>query len=181
MYSHDPGYASVGERRDRAAEYAPSSAATLRQFAYAAARRYSGTFLDTASGRILPRVERWLAWNEPNSPVFLLPQFERVGGKCRTAAPAAYAKICNAIYAGVHAAGGPERVGCGVTGAAWPQRPDGPAALDLAAHVPAGGQASGSPRLRCLGAPPVLRRPVGDPRQRATSARALSDSATSMS
>ena len=106
-----PSWANGG----RGAQYAPSSAATLRQFAYAAARRYSGTFLDTASGRILPRVERWLAWNEPNSPVFLQPQFERVGGKWRTAAPAAYAKICNAVYAGVHAAGGPERVGCGVT------------------------------------------------------------------
>ena len=48
-------------------------------------------------------------------------------------------------------------------GAAWPQRPDELASLDLAPHVPAGGQADGPPRLRRLGAPPVLRRPVGDP------------------
>ena len=96
-------------------QHAPSSAKTLREFAYAAARRYSGTFLDTATGRILPRVEMWLAWNEPNSSVFLQPQFERVGGKWRMAAPAAYAQICNAIYGGVHAAGGPERVACGAT------------------------------------------------------------------
>ena len=38
----------------------------------------------------------WLAWNEPNSSVFLQPQFERVGGTWRMAAPAAYAQICNA-------------------------------------------------------------------------------------
>ena len=85
------------------------------EFAYAAARRYSGTFLDTATGRILPRVGMWLAWNEPNSPVFLQPQFARVGGKWQMAAAAAYAQICNAVYSGVHAAGGPERVACGAT------------------------------------------------------------------
>jgi hypothetical protein len=106
-----PSWANGG----KSAQYAPTSATTLREFAYAAARRYSGTFLDAGSGRILPRVERWLAWNEPNSPVFLQPQFARVGGKWRMAAPAAYAQICNAVYAGVHAAGGPERVACGAT------------------------------------------------------------------
>ena len=106
-----PSWANGG----RGPRFAPSSSTTLRQFAYAAARRYSGTFLDTASGRILPRVEMWLAWNEPNSSVFLQPQFERVGGKWRMAAAAAYAQICNAVYAGVHAAGGPARVACGAT------------------------------------------------------------------
>ena len=96
-------------------QHAPSSSTTLRRFAYAAARRYSGTFLDTATGRILPRVGMWLAWNEPNSSVFLQPQFARVGGKWQMAAAAAYADICNAVYSGVHAAGGPERVACGAT------------------------------------------------------------------
>ena len=57
----------------------------------------------------------WLAWNEPNNPVFLQPQYVRVRGKWRPAAPSAYARICNAIYAGVHAAGGPEQVACGAT------------------------------------------------------------------
>jgi Glycosyl hydrolase catalytic core len=94
---------------------APRSTVPLRQFAYAAALRYSGTFLDTASGRILPRVNLWLAWNEPNNSVFLRPQFVRSNGRWKFAAAAAYARICNAIYTGVHAAGGPERVACGAT------------------------------------------------------------------
>jgi hypothetical protein len=106
-----PPWANGGQPPQRA----PSSAATLRQFAYAAARRYSGTFLDVASGRVLPRVGMWLAWNEPNNPVFLQPQFVRVKGKWRPASADAYARICNAIYDGVHAAGGPERVACGAT------------------------------------------------------------------
>ncbi len=96
-------------------QHPPSSATTLRQFAYAAALRYSGTFLDTSSGRVLPRVGLWLAWNEPNSPVFLQPQFARVNGVWRMAAASAYARICNAVYDGVHAVGGPEQVGCGAT------------------------------------------------------------------
>jgi len=86
---------------------APRSGLPLRQFAAAAALRYSGTYLDTASGRILPRVSLWLAWNEPNNAVFLRPQFARVGGRWQFAGAAAYARICNAIYAGVHSVGGP--------------------------------------------------------------------------
>jgi hypothetical protein len=96
-------------------QYPPASASDLRAFAYAAAQRYSGTFLDTSSGRVLPRVGLWLAWNEPNNPVFLQPQFTRVNGTWTMAAPAAYAQICNAVYSGVHDAGGPEQVACGAT------------------------------------------------------------------
>jgi Glycosyl hydrolase catalytic core len=92
-------------------QYAPVSGSSLTAFATAAAERYSGTFLDTASGNVLPRVGLWLAWNEPNNPVFLLPQY--TSGKM--ASPAAYARICNAVYSGVHAAGGPEQVACGAT------------------------------------------------------------------
>jgi hypothetical protein len=106
-----PSWANGGHGPQRA----PQSAIELQRFAYAAARRYSGSFLDAASGRILPRVGLWLAWNEPNNPVFLQPQFRRVQGNWRPAAPAAYARICNAVYAGVHAAGGPEEVACGAT------------------------------------------------------------------
>ena len=94
---------------------APTSSLPLRQFAAAAALRYSGTYLDTASGRILPRVSLWLAWNEPNNSVFLRPQFVRAGARWTFAAAAAYARICNAVYRGVHTVGGPERVACGAT------------------------------------------------------------------
>jgi len=61
-------------------------------------------------------VRLWLAWNEPNNPIFLSPQYRRVAGKWQIASAAAYAKICKAIYDGVHGtflAG--EKVACGVT------------------------------------------------------------------
>jgi hypothetical protein len=99
----------------RGPRVAPTSALPLHQFTYAAALRYSGTYLDATSGRILPRVSLWLAWNEPNNSVFLRPQFVRANGRWKFAAAAAYARICNAIYRGVHAVGGPQRVACGAT------------------------------------------------------------------
>jgi hypothetical protein len=94
---------------------APKAAIDLRNFAYAAARRYSGTYRD-ATGAVLPAVKEWLAWNEPNNPVFLSPQYKRVGGRWVIESAVAYAAICNAIYGGVHSSLVPgERVACGVT------------------------------------------------------------------
>jgi Glycosyl hydrolase catalytic core len=93
----------------------PTNYAPLRGFAYAAAARYSGTYVGD-DGRVLPAVRLWAAWNEPNNPSFLRPQFVRSNGKWVIASAQAYAKICNAIYEGVHATmfkG--ERVACGVT------------------------------------------------------------------
>jgi hypothetical protein len=93
---------------------APSSAKALRDFAYAAANRYSGGYHD-ASGTALPPVKLWLAWNEPNNPVFLAPQYRRIRGRWVPVAAGAYARICTAVYDGVHAAAPGEQVGCGAT------------------------------------------------------------------
>jgi hypothetical protein len=62
----------------------------------------------------------WTAWNEPNNPIWLSPQYNRIGSKWRVESAFQYAKICNAIYNGIHSkALGPlagEQVACGVTG-----------------------------------------------------------------
>ena len=94
---------------------APKNPTDLRDFAYAAAKRYSGTFTG-ADGKTLPAVRDWTAWNEPNNPTFLSPQFKRVGHRWVMQSAINYAKICNAVYNGVHATllNG-ERVACGVT------------------------------------------------------------------
>jgi hypothetical protein len=99
--------------------YAPRKMTQLRAFALAAARRYSG-FYPAPDGRILPRVSKWLAWNEPNQPTFLLPQWVRgPNGRFVPQSARTYARMCNAIYSGVHAAGREARidetVACGVT------------------------------------------------------------------
>ena len=95
---------------------APTRATDLRNFAYAAAKRYGGAWPDGAGGT-LPQVKDWLAWNEPNNPLFLTPQYRRTATGWAIVSASAYAKICNAVYLGVHATLlNNERVACGVTG-----------------------------------------------------------------
>jgi Glycosyl hydrolase catalytic core len=105
----------------RAKNRLPRRTTDLRLFAYAAAKRYSGTYRvdqgENEPARALPAIRHWLAWNEPNNPVFLKPQWKRVGGKWRPQSAFDYAKICSAIYAGVHATRlRGEKVACGATG-----------------------------------------------------------------
>jgi hypothetical protein len=107
-----PGWANGGRGLNRA----PSRPVYLRDFAYAAARRYSGTYVG-GDGRRIPAVRHWLAWNEPNYPVGLMPQYRRVGGRWVIQSAIDYARICTAVYDGVHRTLlRNEKVGCGVTG-----------------------------------------------------------------
>jgi hypothetical protein len=106
--------------RGRAPNVPPTRIADLRNFAYAAARRYSGTFrpggTDAPYAAPLPAVRLWLAWNEPNNPVFLRRQYAKRKGRWVIQSAVDYAKICNAVYSGVKTTlirG--QKVGCGVT------------------------------------------------------------------
>jgi hypothetical protein len=103
--------------------HAPTSFAALKSFARAAATRYSGSYVPPVAQQDpalagpndpLPAVKMWTAWNEPNNPVFLAPQYKKVKGKWTVASAYSYARICNAVYAGIHGVSG-EKVACGVT------------------------------------------------------------------
>jgi hypothetical protein len=105
----------------RAKNRLPRRVKDLRLFAHAAARRYSGSYRvkedENEPERVLPAVRHWLAWNEPNNPVFLRPQWKRFRTKWRPQSAFDYAKICSAVWAGVHSTRLPgEKVACGVTG-----------------------------------------------------------------
>jgi hypothetical protein len=107
-----PAWANGGKAKNRA----PRRMIDLRNFAFAAAKRYSGSFRPVEEGPPLPAVRYWLAWNEPNNPIFLQPQFVRSGRGFRPESPRVYAQMCNAIWNGVHLTGlGAEKVACGVT------------------------------------------------------------------
>jgi len=106
-----PGWANGGRPPNRA----PRHAQELVDFAFAAAQRYSGTF-EREDGTVLPPVRLWTAWNEPNLPLGLVPQWRRVGGRWVIQSAIDYARICNAVVDGVHGTllrG--ERVACGET------------------------------------------------------------------
>ena len=106
-----PGWANGG----KGLNVPPAKIADLNNFAYAAAKRYNGVF-PGADGRTLPPVKLWLAWNEPNLSIGLKQQFKRVGGRWVIQSAIDYAKICTAVYSGVHRTlikG--EKVACGAT------------------------------------------------------------------
>jgi hypothetical protein len=96
---------------------APRRTIDLRNFAFAAAKRYSGSFHPTPDAPALPAVRLWMAWNEPNNPVFLKPQFTKISRhKYKLSSPRIYAGMCNAIMSGVHLTGlAGEKVACGAT------------------------------------------------------------------
>ena len=164
-----PSWANGG----RSLNHAPNASA-LHDFAFAAATRYSGSYpVPDGSGRLLPAVRLWLAWNEPNNPVFLSPQYRRVSGKWQIQSAAAYAKICAAVFSGVHDTEYTcETVTCGATGPRGNNQPGssrvsvspiaflkalkkaGLRRFDVYAHHPYYGSATEGPTTR----PPTLRR-----------------------
>jgi hypothetical protein len=98
----------------RPTNVAPTNANDLRSFAVAAATRYGGSY--AASGGTLPGVRDWAAWNEPNNPAFLAPQYRRTSAGWVLQGAADYVRICRAVVAGVHSLPyASERVACGVT------------------------------------------------------------------
>jgi len=101
----------AGPRRNGA----PTRMADLRNFAIAAARRYNGNWRQVPDAEPLPVVRYWMAWNEPNNPVFLSPQFKKAGTRYLPWSPRIYSQMCNAIYSGVKTVRAANKVACGVT------------------------------------------------------------------
>jgi len=93
---------------------APLKTSDLQSFVTAAARRYSGT-TKAADGTLIGRVSKWIAWNEPNNPVFLKPQFIRSGSKWVMQSPKDYARICNAVVKATKSVSLFNKVACGAT------------------------------------------------------------------
>ena len=97
-----PSWANAGA----GANVAPTDRGDLRDFAHALAARYSGSFAG------FPPVRFFSVWNEPNSSVFLAPQFDPRG---RPVAPRVYASLVEAAYAGIKEADPDALVAAGET------------------------------------------------------------------
>ena len=153
-----PRWANGGQSSNRP----PTQYAYLRAFAYAAAARYSGTYVGN-DGRVLPAVHLWAAWNEPNNPTFLRPQFVRRGGKWVIAERDLVRQDLQRRLRG--------RARDAVQGREGRLRRDRPpreqqprerAPVRLADRLPHGGQEGRDEDLRRVRAQPVLRRPDRD-------------------
>jgi hypothetical protein len=94
----------------------PTRVADFSSFARAIASRYSGRY----DG--LPFVRFWSIWNEPNLQLFLAPQFNAAG---KPIAPANYAKLAAAGYAGIKAGSPMAKIAIGETSARGSDRPAG--------------------------------------------------------
>jgi cellulase (glycosyl hydrolase family 5) len=102
--SGTPRWANGGGNANRM----PRNLKDLTAFSRAIASRYSGRF----SG--YPYVRFWSVWNEPNLTLFLTPQFSSSG---KSVAPANYAKLYAAAYAGLKAGNSSAQVAIGETSA----------------------------------------------------------------
>jgi hypothetical protein len=103
--AHAPPYAEAPRRWRFAAagSWAPRPS-ELAAFATAVARRYSGTWPDPARpGMALPRVAAFQAWNEPNLPRYLSPQWTVRDGRWVPWAPAHYRRMLQAFAGAVRA------------------------------------------------------------------------------
>jgi putative glycosyl hydrolase len=99
-----PSWANGGKGQN----FAPTSASTLGNFARALASRYSGRY----SG--YPFVKYYTVWNESNLGQFLSPQYDAKG---KPVAPAIYARLFRAAYAGIKLGNRLALVGAGETSA----------------------------------------------------------------
>jgi hypothetical protein len=115
-----PSWANGG----KAGNYAPRNPRDLERFAQAVARRYSGDF----GG--LPEIRMFTVWNEPNTGIFLMPQYDK---RLRSTSPQIYAKLYKAAYRGLKRGNSRARVAIGVTS---PQGTARASTLERAKHHP---------------------------------------------
>ena len=80
------------------------SVAEFQRFVIALGRRYSGTY-DDENGGVLPRVDRWSVWNEPNQGGWLQPQWERKRGMWSPTAGYRYRRLAEAAIRGLRKTG----------------------------------------------------------------------------
>lgn len=110
-----PGWANGG----RPPNHAPTDLDALRDFASGLAARY-------------PSVRHYAIWNEPNTELFLSPQFD---GEGRSLAPRTYASLYRAAASGIHAANPAALVAIGETSSHGRDAPSTGRAQD--SHSPA--------------------------------------------
>lgn len=94
-----PGWANGG----RSVEWAPTDLDAYGQFMRALATRYDGKTLDR-EGRAHARVQIFEPWNEPNIPLFVMPQWEGPPEAPTPASPRIYAAMLDRAYDEIHAA-----------------------------------------------------------------------------
>jgi hypothetical protein len=103
VVSHAPAFAEASTRWPYAypGSWDPSPSA-FGEFAAALARRFDGSYPNPQEpGTTLPRVRLFQAWNEPNLPRYLEPQWIDESGRWTAFSPLLYRQLLNGFYDGV--------------------------------------------------------------------------------
>ncbi len=101
-----PRWASGCRRPPSSQRGCKPSPARYGAFVAALGRRYSGTYADeNQGGGLLPRVDRWSFWNEPNQAGWLSPQYARRGGGVVNVAAVRYRKLAERAVAALRTTG----------------------------------------------------------------------------
>lgn len=74
-------------------------------FVAALGRRYSGTFTPAGGTGVLPRIDYWSIWNEPNQGAWLAPQWVGTGSRAVEAAPQRYRVLLAGAWAALEVTG----------------------------------------------------------------------------
>lgn len=102
-WAEGPGRSSTA----RAGTWRPDPA-EFGSFAHALAERYSGNFPDPENaGAMLPAVDHFQAWNEPNLPTYLTPQWSSGN---QPLSPGIYRQLLNTFYENVKAVSSDNKV-----------------------------------------------------------------------
>lgn len=81
-------------------EVCKPSTREFQRFVIALAKRYSGSYKDE-NGGVLPRVDRWSVWNEPNQGGWLQPQWEKKRGRWSPVAGYYYRRLLEGAIRGL--------------------------------------------------------------------------------
>jgi hypothetical protein len=103
VVSHAPAFAEASPRWPYAypGSWDPNPSA-LGEFGAALARRYDGSYPNPqVPGGVLPRVRLFQAWNEPNLPRYLEPQWIDENGRWIAFSSLLYRRLLNGFYDGV--------------------------------------------------------------------------------
>ena len=101
-----PAWASACRGSADARRACRPDARRFGRFVRALGTRYSGTYRDeNQGGGVLPRVDRWSIWNEPNQPGWLSPQQSVSGGSRVVTAARMYRGLAHSAIAALRATG----------------------------------------------------------------------------
>jgi hypothetical protein len=141
-----PKWAASGFFEDRLDPVTNPSPVEFAAFVAALGKRYSGTFTPAGGTGVLPRIDYWSIWNEPNQGAWLAPQWVGTGSGAVPAAPQRYRVLLAGAWAALDVTGHSVKTDTILVGDTAPQNKK-----TITSVASAMGPITFTQRLYCLG------------------------------